>query len=55
MVSSLTMLLCRQLFERRLEISDPAALRIERVRHTEKKGVTTQGCPIAKWVSSKGD
>ena len=43
--------LSRELFERRLGIIESTDLRIVKVRYTGKEGVTTQGCPIAKWVS----
>ena len=42
----------RELFEKRLEVSNKNELRMEKVRFTGKEGVTSQGCPIAKWVSS---
>ena len=41
----------RELFEKRLEVSNKNELRMEKVRFTGKEGVTSQGCPIAKWVS----
>ena len=48
----LYVLRCRELFEKRLEVSNKNELRMEKVRFTKKEGVTGQGCPIAKWVSS---
>ena len=41
----------RELFEGRLGIIESKDLRLVKVRYTGKEGVTTQGCPIAKWVS----
>ena len=46
-----TCLRFRELFEKRLEVSNNNELRMEKVRFTGKEGVTSQGCPIAKWVS----
>jgi len=40
----------RSLFERRLGVTGRKALRIEKVRFTGREGVTSEGCPIAKWV-----
>ena len=40
----------RSLFERRLGVTGRRALRIEKVRFTGREGVTSEGCPIAKWV-----
>ena len=42
----------RTLFEQRLGVEDSQMLRLEKVRFTGKEGVTSEGCPIAKWVSS---
>ena len=42
--------LFRNLFETRLGVVDHSELRIEKVRFTGKEGVTSEGCPIAKWV-----
>merc|ERR1719319_1719776 len=39
----------KQLFLDRLETTE-TALRMEKVRFTPKEGVTSEGCPIAKWV-----
>lgn len=47
--------LCRAMFERRLCITEPRQLRLEKVRSTRKPGVTTEGCPIAKWVGDGSD
>ena len=44
----------RTLFEERLGVVGKPALRIERVRFTGREGVTSEGCPIAKWVSKHG-
>ena len=41
----------RTLFEQRLGVEDSQMLRLEKVRFTGKEGVTSEGCPIAKWVS----
>ena len=45
-------LVLRTLFEQRLGVEDSQMLRLEKVRFTGKEGVTSEGCPIAKWVSS---
>ena len=42
----------RELFERRLNVTNPSQLRVEKIRFTKKEGATPEGCPIAKWVSS---
>ena len=42
----------RRVFLKRLQTTN-TALRIEKVRYTGKEGVTSEGCPIAKWVSKK--
>ena len=42
----------RELFEGRLGIIESKDLRLVKVRYTGKEGVTTQGCPIAKWVGT---
>ena len=41
----------RNLFEKRLGVVGKKVLRIEKVRFTGREGVTSEGCPIAKWVS----
>ena len=45
----------RTLLEQRLLITDSRQLRLEKVRSTKKPGVTTEGCPIAKYVSDHYD